>query len=166
MDGMKSTNRGTTAEREVVVARDIAAPRELVFEAFGAVEHLGRWWGPDGFTTTTQSFDFRVGGAWIFVMHGPDGTEYREWISYTEITPPERIVMLHGEVPDDPNAFESILTFTEDCGVTRVELRTIFPTKAARDVAVDTYHAIEGGEQTLGHLAAYVTARARVVATR
>ena len=34
-------------------------------------------------------------------------------------------------------------------------MRTVFPTKELRDEAVETYHAIEGGEQTLGNLAAY-----------
>lgn len=38
-------------------------------------------WGPEGFTTTTRAFEFRVGGEWDFVMHGPDGTDYTEWIS-------------------------------------------------------------------------------------
>ena len=36
-------------------------------------------------------------------------------------------------------------------------MRTVFPTQELRDQAVETYHAIEGGRQTLGHLAAYVT---------
>jgi hypothetical protein len=37
-------------------------------------------------------------------------------------------------------------------------MRTVFPTKELRDEAVEKYHAIEGGQQTLGNLAAYVTA--------
>src|SRR5881392_2711011 len=85
-----------TADREIVISRVIDAPRELVFEAFTAVRHLSRWWGPEGFTTTTQSFEFRVGDEWDFVMHGPDGTDYTEWISWTEIAAPERIALLHG----------------------------------------------------------------------
>ena len=40
-------------------------------------------------------------------------------------------------------------------------MRTLFPTKELRDEAVEKYHAIEGGEQTLGHLAAYVAELAR-----
>ena len=150
-----------TTDREIVISRVIDAPPELVFEAFTEVRHLSQWWGPDGFTTTTQSFEFRVGGQWDFVMHGPDGTDYQEWISWTEIDPPERIAMLHGESRDDPNAFESVLTFTPDGAATRVEMRTVFPNLALRDEAVETYHAIEGGQQTLGHLAAYVTGSLR-----
>ena len=40
---------------------------------------------------------------------------------------------------------------------TRIEMRTVFPTKELRDEAVEKYHAIEGGRQTLSNLAAYVT---------
>jgi uncharacterized protein YndB with AHSA1/START domain len=153
-----------TADREIVISRVIDAPRELVFEAFTEVRHLSRWWGPEGFTTTTQSFQFRVGGVWEFVMHGPDGIDYPEWISWTEITPPVRIALLHGESRDDPNAFESVLTFEPDGSATQIEMRAVFPTKELRDEAVEKYHAIEGGRQTLSNLAAYVAEIARKAA--
>ena len=149
--------RSSTGDREIVISRVINASRELVFEAFTEVRHLSQWWGPEGFSTTTRSFEFRVGGVWDFVMHGPDGTDYQEWISWTEIAPPERIALLHGESRGDPNAFESVLTFAPDGAATRIEMRTLFPTSELRDEAVDKYHAIEGGEQTLSNLAAYVT---------
>jgi uncharacterized protein YndB with AHSA1/START domain len=163
---MSTTGRGApapsaTADREIVISRVIDAPRELVFEAFTEVRHLSRWWGPEGFTTTTQSFEFRVGGEWNFVMHGPDGTDYSEWIFFTEISAPARIALLHGESRGDPNAFESVLTFEPEGAATRIEMHTVFPTKELRDEAVEKYHAIEGGRQTLGNLAAYVTEMAR-----
>jgi uncharacterized protein YndB with AHSA1/START domain len=146
-----------TADREIAISRVIGAPRELVFEAFTRVQHLSRWWGPEGFTTTTRSFEFRVGGEWDFVMHGPDGTDYQEWITWREIVPPVRIALRHGESRDDPNAFESVLTFQPAGEQTRIVMRTVFPTKELRDEAVAKYHAIESGEQTLRNLAAYVT---------
>jgi uncharacterized protein YndB with AHSA1/START domain len=145
-----------TADREIVISRVVDAPRELVFEAFTDVRHLSRWWGPEGFTTSTRSFEFRAGGVWDFVMHGPDGTDYSEWITWTEIVVPERIAMLHGESRDDPDAFTSTLVFSPDGAATRIVMRTIFPTRQLRDQAVEQYHAIEGGEQTLSNLAAYV----------
>ncbi len=146
-----------TDGREIVISREIDAPRELVFEAFTEVRHLSRWWGPEGFTTTTRAFEFRVGGEWDFVLHGPDGTDYQEWISWTEIAPPGRIALLHGEFRGDPNAFESVLTLEADGAATRIQMRTVFPTKELRDEAVEKYHAIEGARQTLSNLAAYVT---------
>lgn len=154
--GRRTPAQSATADREVAISRVIDAPRELVFEAFTEVRHLSQWWGPDGFTTTTRAFEFRVGGEWDFVMHGPDGTDYQEWITWTEIAPPERIALLHGESRDDPNAFESVLTFESDGAATLIEMRTLFPTKELRDEAVEKYHAIEGGRQTLSNLAAYV----------
>ena len=155
--GHDALARSATADREIVISRVISAPRELVFEAFTEVRHLSRWWGPEGFTTTTRAFEFRVGGEWDFVMRGPDGTDYQEWISWTEIVPPERIALLHGESRGDPNAFESVLTFESEGTATRIEMRTVFPTKEMRDELVEKYHVIEGGQQTLRKLADYVT---------
>ena len=157
----EASAQSATADREIVISRVIDAPRELVFEAFTEVRHLSRWWGPEGFTTTTRAFEFRVGGEWDFVMHGPDGTDYPEWITWTGLVPPERIEFLHGESRGDSNAFESVLTFAPDGAATLLEMRTVFPTKELRDEAVEKYHAIEGGQQTLSNLAAYVIEIAR-----
>ena len=64
MSGASQEARAEPAasDREIVITRVIDAPRELVFEAFTEVRHLSRWWGPEGFTTTTRAFEFRVGG--------------------------------------------------------------------------------------------------------
>ncbi|MDI9915555.1 SRPBCC domain-containing protein [Rhodococcus sp. IEGM 1379] len=94
MDSMRSETslQADTADREIVISRVIDAPPELVFEAFTEVRHLSQWWGPDGFTTTARAFEFRVGSEWDFVMRGPDGTDYPEWISWTEIVRPETLI--------------------------------------------------------------------------
>jgi uncharacterized protein YndB with AHSA1/START domain len=147
---------GEQKDREIVVSRMIEAPRELVFEAHGEVRHLSQWFGPTGFTTTTHSFDFRPGGVWDYTMHGPDGTEYPNHVEYLEISPPERIVIRHGSKKDDPDAFISTVTFDERAGDCEVSLRSVFKTKELRDDAVDRYHAIEGGQQTLSRLDSYV----------
>ena len=146
-----------TADREIVISRVISAPPELVFEAFTDVRHLSQWWGPEGFTTTTRAFEFRVGGEWDFVMHGPDGTDYQEWISWTEIAPPERIALRHGESRDDPNAFETVLTpRARRRGDPDRDAHGVPHQGAARRGGRDV-PTIEGGQQTLSNLAAYVT---------
>jgi uncharacterized protein YndB with AHSA1/START domain len=144
------------SDRTIVVSRTIDGPRRLVFEACSQVRHLARWYGPDGFTTTTQSFDFREGGVWEFVMHGPDGTDHPNHVEYREIVAPERIVMLHGDRAGDPRAFVSTITLIERGETTEIVLRTVFKTKEQRDEIVERYGAIEGGHQTLGRLAVYV----------
>ena len=147
------------SDRELMVSRLIEGPRDVVFEAFTEVQHLSRWWGPEGFTTTTRTFEFSEGGVWEFTMHGPDGSEYPEWIQWMEIRPPEVIVLRHGEGPDDPEQFSSTFIFEEGTDATRVTLRSEFKTKALRDRAAEEYGAIEGANQTLDSLATYVAGR-------
>ncbi|HSJ05060.1 MAG TPA: SRPBCC domain-containing protein [Longimicrobiales bacterium] len=142
----------SVADREVVITRTFSAPRELVFDAFTDPSHVGQWWGPDGFTTTTERIDIRPGGTWTHVMHGPDGTDYPNFIVYDEVVRPERLTWAHGTVEGEPPAFHSTVTFEVDGVGTRVTLRSVFPTKAARDFVVREHGAIEGGEQTLQRL--------------
>ena len=68
----KSTIADTSPELEFAFTRLIDAPRELVFAAFKDPHHISQWWGPNRFTTTTYEMDVRVGGQWLFTMHGPD----------------------------------------------------------------------------------------------
>lgn len=91
---MDPTKAQTPSDLEIVVSRLIQAPRHLVFEVYSDPKHLARWWGPNGFTTTTHSFEFRKGGVWDFTMHGPDRTDYPNWIQWLEISPPEQLVFL------------------------------------------------------------------------
>lgn len=152
---MESAN---TSDREMVITRLIDAPRELVFKTFTDVEHVSKWWGPNGFTTTTYSMDVRPGGEWRYVMHGPDGRDYENRVFYLEITPPERLVYRHGgeEEVKGGVSFESTVTFVEQGGKTLVTLKGVFPTAAERNRVVEEYGAIEGGEQTLARLAQFV----------
>ena len=139
----------STAEREIVITRVFDAPRDLVFQVWTDPQHVGSWWGPTGFTTTTHEIDVRPGGVWRFIMHGPDGVDYpNKIVAYLEINRPERLVYDHG---DDGEAgyFRVTVTFAEQDGKTRLTMRSLFASAAERDEVVTKYHAIEGGNQTL-----------------
>jgi len=82
------TTSSPTADREIGTTRIFDAPRELVFRMWTDPEHVGNWWGPTGFKTTTQLIDVRPGGQWRFIMHGPDGTDYPNKIVFVEIVEP------------------------------------------------------------------------------
>ncbi len=82
---------------EIVSSRVFDASREVVFRAFTDPDVLARWWGPRGFTNTFHEFDPRPGGAWRFVMHGPDGTDYQITKEFVEVLIPKRIVIKHVE---------------------------------------------------------------------
>lgn len=132
------------------------APSELVFDAFTAPEKIGQWWGPNGFTTTTKSMNFEVGGEWIFTMHGPDGTDYPNRIMYTKINRYDLIKYDHaGNRPDEEIHFQATITFEEIDGQTKVTLKMTFPTAEARNNAAE-FGAIEGGQQTLGRLGEFL----------
>lgn len=144
----------TTADRELVFTRVFDAPRELVFAAWTQPEHVTHWWGPDGFRTTIQEMDVRPGGTWRFVLHGPDGTDYKNRIVFVEIVRPERLVYKHVPEPgSEPVSFEVTVTFEEQGRATRLNMHMLFPSAAARDHIVKTYGADEGARQTLGRLA-------------
>jgi len=156
MSGM-GTAPASDAEREIAATRLFDAPRELVFRAFTERGHIEQWWGPTGFTTTTYSHDARPGGVWRFVMHGPDGRDYQNRITFIEIVPPERLVYRHGGDKDvEPVSFEVRITFSDEGGKTRMHWRMIFPSKNARDYTVRTYGAEEGLRQTLARLEEFV----------
>jgi len=148
--------------RAIVGTREYDAPRDLVFAAFTDPSHLAQWWGPFGFTTTTHSFDFRPGGVWRFVMHGPDGRDYQNRITFEEIVPPQRIVYRHGGGDDvEPVQFRQTVTF-EDLGArTRITWRGEFPSAAERDRVIKEYGADKGLAETLSRLGDYVAATAQ-----
>jgi uncharacterized protein YndB with AHSA1/START domain len=138
----------------MIGSRVLDAPRELVFAVWTDPKHLAKWWGPDGFSTTTSVFDFRVGGVWRFVMHGPDGRDYENRITFDEIVPPELLRYHHGGGDDvEPVQFRTTVTF-EDLGDnrTRVTLTGVFPSLAERDRVIREYGADKGLTQTLARL--------------
>lgn len=139
------------ADNEIVITRLLDAPRELVWEAWTNPEHVAKWWGPNGFTTTTKSHDFRPGGLWIYTMHGPDGTDYPNEVKYIEIVKPERIIHSHGD--GQREWFKSTSTFAVEHNQTRVTIKHIFPTAEERNEVALKYGAIEGGKQHLARLA-------------
>lgn len=158
---MPATNRAVPeSEREIVVTRVIDASRERVFDAFTDPKQVGHWYGPNGFTITTHEMDVRPGGVWRFIMHAPDGTDFDNHNDYIEVRRPDRLVFMHGSRKDDPEAFHSTVTFTDQGGKTLVTMRLLFNTKQQKDHTVG-FGAVELGGQTLSKLAAFVAAPLR-----
>src|SRR5262245_56025074 len=142
-----------TAEREIAMTRIFDAPRALVWEVWTDPEHLGRWWGPNGFTNTTKTFEFRPGGQCLFTIHGPDGTDYRNENTFTVIIEPERIEFDHGPAPK----FHTTVTFdVETEKKTKLSMQMLFSSREERDSVAEKFGAVEGLKQTLGRLGEYL----------
>ncbi len=141
----ESRNAALVGDREIRGTRVFDAPRELVWKAWTEPEHIGE------------------GGVWRFVMHGPDGRDYQNKITFIEVVKPERLVYKHGGSGDkedrdlEPVNFHVTVTFAEEGGKTRLDMRSVFPSAKARDYVVKNYGAVEGMHQTLARLKEYLT---------
>ncbi len=154
----KKAKAASDSDREVVISRTFDAPRELVYSAWTEQKHLHNWFGPLGFKLTIHELDFRVGGVWRFIMHGPDGVDYPNRIDYLKIDPPKKLIYRHSDDGLEAQLdFETAVTFAKKGKKTEVTMRTVFPTAEERDRIVKDFGAIEGGKQTLARLAEYLT---------
>jgi uncharacterized protein YndB with AHSA1/START domain len=150
-----TTSAQSVADREIVITRIVNAPQALVFKAWTDPAHVDHWFGPDGFTNKTLSMDVRVGGEWKFTMTSAEGRVFENLVTYREVLPVDRLVYDHGDW-QHPKQFEATVTFEAQSDKTLVTLRSLFPTKEARDFVVREFKAIEGGQQTLARLDAYL----------
>lgn len=120
----------TADPREFVHTRLFDVPREKLYRAFADPAVLARWWGPTGFSNTFHQFDFRPGGMWHLTMHGPDGTNYANESEFLEVTPLERIVVLHIR---PMHRFQLSLLYADEASQTRLTWRLLFETEAEAD---------------------------------
>ena len=163
--GTRSREAGTAAHfdrllpvlddpREIFASRVFDAPRDRVYEAFSDPTQLVKWWGPKGFTNTFHEFDLRPGGAWRFVMHGPDGKDYAMAKDFVEVVRPARIVLRHLEPLQ--HRFEMSMTFIEIGPRTRLNWRMVFD---SAEEAQRVRHAVaDANEQNFDRLAAHLAA--------
>ena len=135
---------------ELTSARVFEAPRAAVYRAFSDPAQLTRWWGPNGFTSTFETFDFREGGKWKFVLHAPDGKDYPNLNQFVEIVPDRRVRLHHVE----GHWFELTMELASEGTGTRVRWQQEFAS-AAEYEAVKEY-VIPANEQNLDRLEAVV----------
>ena len=127
MDAAKNPPAESATDREIVSTRSFAATREHMFAAFSDPGQLTQWWGPAGFTTTFQEFDFRPGGRWRLFLHGPDGSDYPNEKEFIEVLPPQRISFRH---IDRTHGFQMTLDHAQRGDRTWVTWRMLFDSAA------------------------------------
>lgn len=145
----------STPGSSIRAERTFAAPVEKVWETWSKSEHLENWWGPFGFTTTTQEFDFRPGGHWKHTMHAPDGTDFPDVVKYTEIVEHQKLAYDLSAIDDNApdSIIKTVVTMEPTEGGTKVILNMTCSTAAFRDELEEKYGAVEGARQTLTRLA-------------
>jgi len=131
------------------------APVKDVWDAWTDLEQVAQWWGPRGFSITTQSKDFRTGGTWKYMMHGPDGTDYPNTTSYLEVESGKRMVYDHGGNEDQPPLFRVTVTFADLGGKTEMDMTCAFATVAVAE-QMRQFIRDAGGNSTWDRLAEFL----------
>ena len=141
---------------EIRIQRRYDAPVALVWAAWTEEQHVGQWWGPRGFSITTEHKELRAGGTWAYTMHGPDGKDWPNFTRYHEVVPRERLVYDHGATSADAAPmFRVIATFREVDGMTELDMRMMLPSvEAAREARV--FIKAAGGNGTWDRLAEFL----------
>lgn len=125
-----SATQTAEATKEFVIARDLDAPRDLVWACFTDPAHMKQWWGPKGFTVTVSKMDLRAGGMYHYGMQAPDGTPMWGRFMFREISPKDRMVFI--------NSFSD-----EAGGVTRHPLAPNWPLEM---LSTFTFEDLPGGK--------------------
>lgn len=136
------------ADTQILITREFAAPKHLVYRAWTTPELIKRWWAGRRGQVTSAEVDLRVGGRWRYVMVTDGGFEVAFHGDYREIVPDERLVST--EVYEGaPNADEqpalNTITFSEEGGRTTLRILTECPSREVRDLIIDS--GMEGGMQ-------------------
>jgi uncharacterized protein YndB with AHSA1/START domain len=131
-------------------SREIPAAPERVFAAIGEPLRLARWWGPAGFTNTFKVCEFKSGGRWSYVMHGPNGASYPNESVFAEVEPPTRVVVQHESKP----RYRLTITLAPSAGGTTVSWAQTFE---SADIARRVERiVVPANEQNLDRLSAEV----------
>lgn len=152
---MTAATRGGSAvvtlptDTQILVTREFAAPRHLVYEAWTTPELVKRWWNAKRGVMTVAEIDLRVGGKWRYVMIADRGFEVAFHGEFREIVPNERIVsteVYEGVPPGVPNeGTVNTATFRQSGDRTVLTILIEAPNKQVRDLIIQS--GMEAGLQ-------------------
>jgi uncharacterized protein YndB with AHSA1/START domain len=135
-------------DEQILITRQFAAPKDLVYRAWTTPELVKRWWSGQRGKVTLAEIDLRVGGTWRYVLVTHDGFEVGFHGEFREIVPNERIVateVYEGAPEDAREAPLNIITFTEAEGRTTLTILTETSSKELRDTIINS--GMEAGMQ-------------------
>jgi uncharacterized protein YndB with AHSA1/START domain len=155
MSASKTTATAPADQPTITMERRINASPMAVYAAWGDPVAFAAWMGPNGFTITMKSMDFREGGFCRYIMHAPNGMNFDNRLLYRELKKPSRISYTHdSDIDNDPDAFQVTVDIAEQGGGTLVKIHAAFPSLEARNVHLKV-GAVELGKQSWDKLAAW-----------
>jgi uncharacterized glyoxalase superfamily protein PhnB/uncharacterized protein YndB with AHSA1/START domain len=150
--------KNNTEDREIKLSRVLNAPVDLVWEVWTNADHIKNWWGPEGFTNTIGQMNVKEGGEWNLVMHGPDGTDYRNNSVFKEIVKQKKLVYEHLSSPK----FIATVEFEAQGDKTLLTWQILFESREQLIQTVKTFKADEGLRQNVDKLNHYLQAQQNI----
>jgi uncharacterized protein YndB with AHSA1/START domain len=144
--------KSSTADREIRISRVLDAPVALVWELWTDAEHIKNWWGPNDFTNTISKMEVQPGGEWNLVMHGPDGTDYKNKSIFREVVKHKKLIYEHISAPK----FTATVEFEAQGKKTLLSWHMLFESKEQLIQVVKTFKADEGLKQNVEKLSQYI----------
>lgn len=149
-----ATTFTTTSDREIAITRGFHAPRALVWAACTDPEQVPNWYGPRGWSLPVCEIDLRAGGAWRYVMRGPDGSEMALGGVFREVSPEDRLVTTES-FDDYPGESLNTMTLSEQDGVTTMTTTVLYESREMRDAVIRS--GMQGGAaETFDRLAEHL----------
>jgi len=149
--------KSSTSNRELILSRTLNAPVELIWEVWTKPEHIVNWWGPNGFTNTISIMDVKTGGEWNLVMHGPDGTDYKNRSIFKEVIPYKKIVYEHISYP----RIIATIDFEEQNDQTKITWHMLFESAEQLIEVAKVHKVVEGQKQNMEKLEMYLKGLSR-----
>lgn len=149
---MPETKTQVLSDRAFTLTHTFRAPAAKVFAAYTDPRQVAQWWAPRGGTLTVERLEPRAGGGYRFVQHGADGRSLAFQGSYLEVRPVTRLVYTF-QVEGQPNVVTTTVELAESAGTTTLTLTNEFPSKQAKDAAMQ-YGAVAGAQAAMRQLAA------------
>jgi uncharacterized protein YndB with AHSA1/START domain len=132
-------------DTQILITREFAAPRHLVYKAWTTPELIKRWWSGQRGEVTLAEVDLQVGGTWRFVMVTGSGFEVAFHGEYRELIENERIVSteVYEGMPDGEAV--NTMMFAEADGRTTLTILVQHTSQEHRDAHINS--GMEGGMQ-------------------
>lgn len=129
------------SDRELVIQRFYEGPADIVFRVWTEPQLVARWWAPQsmGARVISCEAEVRDGGCYRYVQQPPQGASFAFFGEYLEVTPPKRLVYTQIFEPmAGAGAVQVTATFSERDGGTELELREIYPSPQALQMALSS----------------------------
>lgn len=121
---------------QILITREFAAHRDLLFRAHVDPELLVQWLGPRQLTMTVDCLDARDGGTWRFTHRDTDGNEYGFHGVFHGTPSPDAIVQTFEFEGTPGHVSLETLNFEEHDGKTVIHANSVFQSVADRDAMI------------------------------